>query len=78
MPSTATMTQQNTSAASRSEKNPVLFFAPAKCQYVIIAAAATFVISIIIPPRGMLKPDEAAPDWLEKNPATSGNKGKKE
>ncbi len=49
--------------------------APAKCQYVIMIAAATFFLSIIIPPRGMLKPDEAAPHWLEKN-QRAGSKGK--
>jgi hypothetical protein len=47
---------------------------PAKCQYVIMTAAATLVLSIVIPPRGMLKPDEAAPHWLEKN--ETGGKGK--
>lgn len=54
-----------------------VIFAPAKCQYVIVTAAVTFVVSIIIPPKGMLKPDEAAPDWLEKHPATLGGKSKK-
>ena len=55
-----------------------VIIAPYKSQYVIITAAVTFMISFIIPPRGMLKPDEAAPDWLEKNQAPSGGKGKKE
>ena len=49
---------------------------PPKCQYFIIAAAITWVIAIAIPPRGMLKPDQAAPHWLEKNEAAA--KGKKE
>jgi hypothetical protein len=32
-----------------------------------MTAVATLILSIVIPPRGMLKPDEAAPHWLEKN-----------
>jgi len=52
-----------------------VILAPAKCQYVIITAAITLMISIVIPPRGMLKPDEAAPHFFEK---TQASKGKKE
>jgi hypothetical protein len=48
--------------------------APAKCKYVIITAVVTLVVSVILPPRGMLKPDEAAPHWLEKNEAAKGKK----